>query len=62
MVARFQSGPTKRHFSQYRQISGGGLFLSLQELLNLKCCNVAILQCCYLIKEDINYWEEDPYT
>ena len=58
MVARFQSGPTKRHFSQYRQISGDGLFLSLQELLNLE----RILQCCYLIKEDINYWEEDPYT
>lgn len=54
MTARFQSGPTKRHFSQYRQISGDGLFLSLQELLNLE----RILQCCYLIKEDVNYWEK----
>ena len=55
ITARLQSDPAERRFSQYRQISGSGFLDNLREFLNSK----RILRCCSLIKEDINFWEED---
>ena len=51
-TARFQSDPIERHFSQYRQMSGGRFLISLREVLN----SDKILSCRLLIKENINFW------
>ena len=55
LMGRLQSNPIKRRFSQYRQMSGGRFLISLREVLNSE----RILTCRSLIKEDINFWEED---
>lgn len=55
MMSRFQSDPLERRFSQYRQMSGGRFLVSLREVMNSE----RILQCRALIKENINFWEED---
>ena len=55
MMARFQSDPLERRFSQYRQMSGGRFLVSLREVNNSE----RILQCRSLLKEDIDFWEED---
>ena len=54
-TARFQSDPIERRFSQYRQMSGGRFLVSLREVLNSE----RILSCRSLIKENINFWEEN---
>ena len=55
MTARLQSDPIERRFSQYRQMSGGRFLVSLREVLNSE----RILSCRSLIKESINFWEEN---
>ena len=55
LTARLQSDPIERRFSQYRQMSGGRFLVSLREVLNTE----RILCCRSLIKEDINFWNED---
>ena len=55
ITARLQSDPVERHFSQYRQMSGSRFFVNLREFLNSK----RNLRCRSLIKENINFWEED---
>ena len=54
-VARFQSDPIERRFSQYRQMSGGRFLVGLREVRNSE----RILACRSLILEDIDFWEED---
>ena len=54
LTARLQSGLIERRFSQYRQMSGGRLLVSLREILNTE----RILSCGSLIKKDINFWKE----
>ena len=55
LTARLQSDPIERRFSQYRQMRGGRFLESLREVLNSE----RILSCRSLIKEDVNFWEED---
>lgn len=55
LTARLQSDPIERRFSQYRQMSGGRFLVSLREVLNSE----RILSCRSLIKENVNFWEED---
>ena len=55
MMGRFQSDPLERRFSQYRQMSGGRFLVSLREVNNSE----RIIQCRSLLKENINFWEED---
>ena len=55
ITARLQSDPVERYFSQYRQMSGSRFFINLREFLNSK----RNLRCRSLIKENINFWEED---
>ena len=55
ITAGLQSDPVERRFSQYRQMSGGRFLENLREVLN----NERILRCRSLIKENINFWEED---
>lgn len=54
-TARFQSDPIERRYSRYRQMSGGRFLVSLREVLNTE----RILACRSLIKEDVNFWNED---
>ena len=55
MAGRLQSDPIERRFSQYRQMSGGRFLVSLREVYNSE----RILACRSLIKENINFWNED---
>ena len=55
MTGRLQSDPIERRFSQHRQVSGGRFPVSLREVL----ISERILSCPSLIKENINFWEED---
>ena len=55
LTAQLQSGPTERRFSQYRQMSGRRILVSLREVLNTE----QILCCRSLIKKDINFWKEE---
>ena len=55
ITARLQSDPVERRFSQYRQMSGSRFLDNLREVLNSE----RILRCRFLIKENINFWEED---
>ena len=55
LVARFQSDPLERRFSQYRQMNGGRFLVSLREVLHSE----RILACRSLILEDIDFWKED---
>ena len=52
---RFQSDPLEKRFAQYRQMSGGRLLVSLPEVES----SGKILLIRSLIKEDINFWDED---
>ena len=56
--ARFQSNPIERRFSQYQQMSGGNFLVSLREVLNSE----RILSSWSLIKENVNFWEENIDT
>ena len=55
LTARFQSDPLELHFSKYRQMSGGRFLVSLCEVQHSE----RILAIDKLLKEDINFWEED---
>ena len=55
ITARLQSDPVERRFSQYRQMSGSRFLDNLREVLNSE----RILRCRSIIKEYINFWEED---
>ena len=55
MTSRLQSDPIERRFSQYRQMSGGRLLVSLREATNSE----RIIRYHSLVKADINLWKED---
>ena len=52
---RFQSDPLEKRFAQYRQMSEGRFLVSLREVESTE----EILLILSLIKEDINFWDED---
>ena len=52
---RFQSDPLEKRFSRYRQMSGGRFLVSLREVLSSE----RILAISSLLKENINFWEEN---
>ena len=54
-TSRFQSDPIEKCFSQYQQMSGGRFLVTLKEVLN----STRILSFQLLIKENINFWEEN---
>ena len=54
---RFQSDPLEKRFAQYRQMSGGRFLVSLREVQSSE----KILLIRSMIKEDINFWEEDIF-
>ena len=55
LLARLLSDTLERHFSKYRQMSGGRFLVSLLEVSNSE----RILNLRSILKEDINFWEED---
>ena len=55
LTSRLQSDPIERRFSQYRQMSGGRFLVSLLEVQHSEI----ILACRTLIKENVNFWDED---
>ena len=55
LTARLQSDPIERRFSQYRQLNGGHFLVSLREVK----ISEKILLCQTLLKENINFWEEE---
>ena len=55
LTSRFQSDPLERRFSQYRQMSGGRFLVGLREVNSSE----KILKIKSLLKEEINFWEED---
>ena len=52
---RLQSYPLQKRFSRYRQMSGGRFLVSLREVLTSE----RILAVNSLLKEKVNFWEED---
>ena len=55
LTRRFQSDPLEKRFSQYRQMSGGRFLVSLREIYSSE----RILACRSLLKENINFWDDD---
>ena len=55
MTGRLQSNPIERRISQYHQMSWGCFLVSLREVYNSK----RVSACRSLIKENINFWNED---
>ena len=55
LTSRFQSDPLEMRFSQYRQMRGGRFLVGLREVNS----SVKILKIRSLLKENINFWEED---
>ena len=55
ITARLQSDPVERRFSQCRRMNSGRFLVNLREVRNSE----RILQCPSLLKENINFWEED---
>ena len=58
LTSRFQSDPLERRYSQYRQMSGGRFLVGLKEVNTAE----KILKIRSLVKEDINFWEENLYA
>ena len=52
LTSRFQSDPIERHFSKYRQMSGGPFLVSLREVNNSE--KFFLLN--FIIKADLNFW------
>ena len=52
---RFQSDSLENRFSQYRQVSSDKFLVSLQEVLSIE----RILTCQSLLKQNINFLEEN---
>ena len=55
LLARLLTDALERHFSKYLQMSGGRFLVSLLEVSNSE----RILRLRSIIKEGINFWEED---
>ena len=55
IVAKFQTDPLEKQFSQYRQMNGGHFLVSFQEVFHSE----NVLFCCSLLKERINFWNKD---
>lgn len=55
LTARFQSDPIERHFSKYRQMSGGRFLVALREVQSSE----KILQMKSLAKAGFNFWKMD---
>ena len=55
LLARLLTDALERHFSKYHQMSGGKFLVSLLEVSNFE----RILRLRSLIKEDIDFWEND---
>ena len=55
LTARFQTDPLERRFSRYRQMSGGRFLIGLRELESSE----RILSISSLIKEGVDFWNED---
>ena len=55
LTSRFQTDPLEKHFSKYRQMSGGRFLVSSREVQSSE----KILCMKSLIKEDINSWDEE---
>ena len=55
LTSRFQTDPLEKHFSKYRQMSGGRFLVSSREVLSSE----KILCMKSLIKEDINSLDEE---
>ena len=55
LTSRFQSDPLERRFSQYRQMSGGRFLVGLREVNSSE----NFFKIRSLLKENINFWEED---
>ena len=53
---RFQSDPLENRFPQYRQMSDRRFLVSLREVLSTE----RILICRSLLKQNINFGEENP--
>ena len=51
----FKSDPLENRFSQYWQMNGGRFLVSLREVLSTE----RILACRSLLKQNINFWEEN---
>ena len=57
LTSRLQTDPLELCFSKYRQMSGSRFLVSLLEV----CNSEKILAIRSLLKEDINFWEENIY-
>ena len=55
VVAKFETDPLEKRFSQYRQMNGDHFLVSLREVLQSENA----LLCRSLLKERINFWNED---
>ena len=55
LTARLQSDPIERRLSQYRQLNGGHFLVSLREVETSE----KILLYQTLLKENINFWQEE---
>ena len=55
VMAKFQTDPLEKRFLQYRQMNGGHFLISLREVLQSENA----LLCRSLLKERINFWNED---
>ena len=55
LTARFQTDPLELRYSKYRQMSGGRFLVCLSEVTHSE----RILAIDSLLREDINFWEED---
>ena len=55
LTSQFQSNPLERRFSQYRQMSGGRFLVGLRKVNSSE----KVLKIRSLLKENINFWEED---
>ena len=58
LTSRFQGDPVERHYSKYRQMSGGRFLVSLREVNNSE----KILSLNSIIKADLKFWEENIYA
>ena len=54
-MAKLQSDPVERRFSQYRQLNGGNFLVSLKEVKDSE----KILLCQTLIKENVDFFSDD---
>ena len=55
LTVRFQSDALERRFSRYRQMNGGNFLVSLREVQSSE----KILLLRTMVKEGINFWEDD---